>query len=270
MGLVIETILAAKSNLTGGGFEPLTPGTDDVFTVRDFQQGSKAWLEDIWGLDTASKAQFSIASARMNDGQEGLRIALPDGSAVGPAEEPQVLFPGPSRLPVYRADTLKVQVSGTAADDAVFAYTIRYENLEDSDVHYQSWEQIEAQIEKTFGILVTPTAGTCDYGSPVTLSSSDDRLESDKRYALLGGLTDEPCALIAIQGPGTGRYRIGLPGKVDPTVGADWFVDRSKRYGQPCIPIIKSNDRATTLISAVQAAAGGTPNITLNLAQLRG
>lgn len=270
MGLVVETILAVGSGITGGAFEALTPGVDDVFTVRDYERGSRAFLEDIWGLDDANPAVFSIASPRMNDGQIGLAMAVPSGAAIGPVDEPQVLFPGPSRLPVFNADTLKLQVNGTAGDNALLAYTIAYDDLQDSDVGYKRWAEIEPLIEKTFGIQVQPTTGALAYGAPVTLNSLDDRLEADKKYALLGGNTDTPCHLITITGPGTGRYRIGFPGKVDPAEGADWFVDKSHKYGQPRIPIIKSNDKATTLISAVDVNGGTQPLITLNLAQLRG
>ncbi len=268
MGLVLETILAKKQNLTGGGFEALTPGTDDVFTVRDFQPGSRAYIEEIWGLDAVNAAQLSLASPRMNDGQEGLRLALPDGNLIGPAEEPQVLFPGPSILPVYGADTLRVRVSGTAADDVLFAYTVRYENLEDSDVGYQTWENIMPRITKTFGILVQPTNGNGNYGNPVTLDSADDRLEADRRYALLGGTCSVSTPLVSISGPDTGRYRVGFPGKVDPVDSGDYFVRMAAKTGRPWIPVIKSNNKGSTLITTADATTGATPNITLVLAQL--
>lgn len=268
MGLVLETILAAKTLAAGGTFEALNPGNDDVFTVRDFERGSNAYIEEVWGLDDASVCQFSLASPRMNDGQEGLRLALPSGAAVGPAEEPQVIFPGPGRLPVYRADTLKVTANGTNADNVIFAYTTRYENLEGSDVPLRTWDQVGPYIEKTFGILVTPTNGTLDYGTPVTLDSVDDRLEADKLYALLGATVDLSTCLISISGPDTGRYRIGLPGKTDPVDGGDYFVRQAAKYGAPWIPVIKATNKGSTLISSADAAAGGTPNVTLVLAQL--
>lgn len=268
MGLVLETVLAAATLADGGNFEPLTPGSDDVFTVRDYVPGSRAFIEEIWGLDDTSPCQFSLASPRMNDGQEGLRLALPSGAAIGPAEEPQVLFPGPGVLPIYNADNLRVRANGVTGDNVVFAYTSRYENLDGSDVKLATWSEIMNRITKTFGILVTPTNGTLDYGTPVTLDSSDDRLEADQHYALLGATTDTPTALIAISGPDTGRYRIGMPGKVDPVDGGDYFARMSGKTGRPWIPVIKSNNKGSTLISGVDAASGATPNITLVLAQL--
>jgi hypothetical protein len=267
MGLVVETILAAGT-LGSSDFEALTPGTDDVFTVRDYEPGTRAFVEEVWGLDDTNVCQFSLSSPRMNDGQEGLRLALPSGGTIGPAEEPQLIFPGPGRLPVYRADTLKVQAQGTSGDHVIFAYTVRYENLADSNVGLRSWAEIEPLIEKTFGILVTPQNGAADYGTPVTLDSTDDRLEADKKYALAGATIDTPTCLISISGPDTGRYRIGMPGKVDPLAGGDYFVNVSKKYGLPSIPVIKSNNKGSTLISTADANAAASPNITLILHQL--
>lgn len=268
MGLVLETVLAAKRNITGGAFESLIPGDGDVFTVRDFEKGSSAWLEEMWGLDDAHVCQISIASPRMNDGQLGLRLALPSGAATGPAEEPQILFPGPGRLPIYRADTPVVQVNGTANDDVLFAYTNRYENLEGSDVPLRTWDQVAPFIEKTFGILVQPTNGIADYGTPVTLDSVDDRLEADKSYALLGSTCNLPTGLISIAGPDTGRYRIGMPGKVDPVDGGDYFVRMAWKYNLPYIPVIKATNKGSTLIYTADSNTGATPNVTLVLAQL--
>lgn len=270
MGVVYETILASKRNITGGAFEALIPGVDDTFVIRDYVRGSRAYIEDIWGLDAEHVAQLSIASPRMNDGQFGLRLALPSGAISGPAEEPELLFPGPGRLPVYNADTLKVQVDGTANDDVLFALSVYYENLEGSAVNLYTWAQIESQLEKTFGILVQPTNGICAYGTPVALNSVDDRLEADKKYALLGATCDTPTGLIAIQGPDTGRYRIGIPGKVAPVCTADWFAQLDAKYPGGRIPVIKANNAGSTLISTADANTGATPNVTLILGQIPG
>jgi hypothetical protein len=267
-GLVLETILGGITAAAGGGFELFTPGDGDTFTVRDFDQNSRAYIEELWGLDTAHAAQLSLASPRMNDGQEGLRLAIPSGAVVLPPEEPQNIFPGPGRMPIYRADTLKVQASATANDALLIAYTARYESLDGSDVAYRTWDQVGPLIEKTFGILVQPTSGVGDYGSPVTLDSVDDRLEADKSYALLGATCSIATGLISIAGPDTGRYRIGLPGKVDPVEGADYFIRMAAKYQLPYIPVIKATNKGSTLIYTAAAATAGTPNVTLVLAQL--
>jgi hypothetical protein len=270
MGVALDSILATATLAAGGTLEPLTPGNGDTFTIRDYIKGSQAYLLEAWAVDDASPCLFSIASPRMSDAQQGLLMSLPDGSAIGPAEEPQVIFPGPVQVPVYNADQLRVRANGTTGDNVALNFLIYYADLEGTDAKYTSWLNIVNSIEKVFGILVQPTAGTLDYGTPVALDSVDDRLEADKRYALLGCTTDTPLSQIGITGPDTGRYRVPMPGKVDPANGGDWFVQLSAKYGLPLIPVIKANNAGSTLIDTVSVSSGATANITLYLAQLAG
>jgi hypothetical protein len=270
MGVALDSILATATLANGGNLEPLTAGNGDTFTVADYVKGSRAYLLEAWATDDTSVCQFSIASPRMNDAEKGLLMSLPSGAAIGPAEEPQLIFPGPVKVPVYNADTLRVRANGTTGDLVTLSFMLYYENLDGTDAKYTSWAQIDGQIEKVFGILVQPTAGALDYGSGVALDSVDDRLDADKSYAWLGATTDLPLAQIGLTGPDTGRYRISMPGKVDPTNGGDWFVQLSAKYNLPLIPVIKANNVGRTLVDCVTAAGGDTPNITLYLAQLAG
>jgi hypothetical protein len=268
VGAALDSILAAGTLAAGGTFESLTPGTGDSFVIRDYVKGSSAYLLEAWAVDDTDVCQFSIASPRMNDSQLGLLLSLPSGAAIGPTEEPQIIFPGPVQVPVYNADQLRVRANGTNGDNVAIDFLIYYEDLDGSNVKMVSWLNIVGQIEKVFGILVQPTAGALDYGTPVALDSVDDRLEADKKFALLGCTTDVPLAAIGVTGPDTGRYRITMPGKVDPTTTGDWFVQLAAKYGLPLIPVIKANNAGSTLIDCVQVAAGDQANITLILAQL--
>lgn len=269
MGLALETILAAKQNIAGGGFENLNPGSGDSFSVRSFGDSSRAWIEEIWGADITGKAQFSIKSPRMHDQTRGILLAVPSGAAAGQdPESPQQLLPGYLRQQVYESDTLTVQVSGTANDDVCFAYTTYYENLPGIAARLHRWEEIEPLIANLVGILVQPTTGVAAYGASVTLSSVDDRLKADTDYALLGCVSDSPCGLVSLFGADTGNLRVGMPGATDPVVGANWFVELSKKYGIPHIPVLNSNNKGNTNIVAAQANAAVALNVTLILAQL--
>jgi len=270
MGVALEVILAGKQGLTGGAFEALTPGTGDTFSIRAFPDQADAVIEEIWGLDTASPAQLSIRSPRLHDQVRGLRLAVPDGSATGAhAEEPNLLIPGHLTVPVYSSDALTVEVLGTAADDVLFAFLVRYSDLRGAEARLHSWEEIRRRLHTVLGVLVQPTNGNGDYGTPVTLDSVDDRLKANTDYAVLGALVDTPTTLVAIAGPDTSNYRIGLPGKVEPTVGGDWFVRLDQKYGLPHIPVINANNKGSTLVYTADATTGASPNVTLILGQLR-
>src|SRR5262249_36847119 len=159
-------------NITGGAFENLTPGSGDTFTVRSFADGSRAWLEELWGLGAEHTAQFSLKSPRMHDQGRGILLAVPSGAETGQdPEKPPHLVPAPLGSPVYQSDTLSLQVNGTANDDVLFAYTIHYEDLPGSDAQFHSWDVIEPLIRNEVGILVQPTQGQGAYGTAVALDS---------------------------------------------------------------------------------------------------
>jgi hypothetical protein len=269
MGLAIETILAAKHNITGTNFEDLTPGNGDSFTIRSFAGGSRATLEELWGLNAEHVAQFSLKSPRMHDQVRGILLAVPSGAETGEnPEEPHSLLPAYMTSPVYQSDQLSVQVKGTANDDVLFAYTIHYEDLPGSDAQFHSWGVVEPMIKNLVGILVVPTQGQAAYGTPVTLDSTDDRLKADTDYAILGGQVDVPTGLISIQGPDLANYRIGFPGTTDPSLSGDFFVQADRKYGTPHIPVINANNKGSTTITAAAADTTSAVNVTLIMAEL--
>jgi len=269
MGVALETILAVKQNLTGGAFEDLTPGSGDTFNVRGFSAGSAAYIEEVWGLDTASPAQLSIKSPRMHDQTRGVLLAVPDGSTgFASPEEPSHLLPGALKTQVYETDTLAIQVNGTAADDFLAAFFIRYDNLPGADASLHMWGEISPLIKNLVGILVQPTNGNGDYGTPVTLDSVDDRLKGNTDYAILGAVTDTPTGLISISGPDFSNYRIGLPGKTDPEDTGDFFVAMAVKYQLPHIPVLNSQNKGNTLVTTADATTGASPNVTLIMAEL--
>src|SRR2546426_7885333 len=96
MGLALETIIGYHGNLTGSTpSDALTAGSNATFTVRSFVDGSKAWLEDIWGSDDDSIFQLSIKSPRLHDQVKGILLA---GTNLSTSNEqvftPQPLMPG--------------------------------------------------------------------------------------------------------------------------------------------------------------------------------
>lgn len=269
MGLALETILAAKRNITGGAFESLNPGSGDTFNIRAFVEGSEAHIEEIWGLDGEHAAQLSIKSPRMHDQTRGILLAVPDGAATGEnPEEPHHLLPGYLRQQVYQSDALTVQVNGTANDDTLFAFLVRYDNLQGASSSLHSWTEVSPLIKNLVGILVQPTNGIGNYGTPVTINSVDDRLKADTDYAILGALTTISTGLISIESPDFSNYRIGMPGTLDPVSSGNWFVDLDRKYQTPHIPVFNANNKGNTLIYTADSNTGATPNITVVLAEL--
>ena len=270
MGAALISTLGLKQNITGGAFEALTPGTGDSFSVPSYRPGSTAWLLEAWGANSTTKCQFRIRSPRLHDNVQGIRLAAQFNPTQSGADgNPQLYLPPYVRQMLYPSDTLTVEVNGTAMDDVDLIYLTYFEDFPGISANLRTWEEIQARIVNTLGVLVTPTAGAAnDYGTSEALNADDDRLKADAEYAVLGLTVDLPCTSIGIRGPDTGNYRIACPGHWDSQRSAGFFVALSQMYGLPLIPVIHSNNKGTTLVDAVDAAGATAPNVTLILAEL--
>ncbi len=271
MPQAIDTILAFKTSLAGGGFEDLAAGAGDSFSIRSYQDGSAAYLQEVWAADSASKCQLSIKSPRLHDQVRGILTAFTSHAGGGAAAfNPQPLLPGLLPQRVYSTDTLPVPARGPAADAVAALMQVRYENLGGIHARLASWEEVHANMVNEVGIAVSPVASATigQWGASVALNSTDNRLKANTDYALLGWTTDLPVTAIAIFGTDTGNLKIGAPGFWDLDDGATWFVEASRRYGVPMIPIINANNAGSTSIQCADVVVSSAPHVTLIFAQL--
>lgn len=274
---VLTSIGAFKQNITGSAFEALAACTGDSLTIIDFPENNAAYIEEIISGNGSSKMEVAVFSPRFGDNQYGLRLQhMFNPTLSGVDGEPQLLLPRELDIPVYSTDLLNVQVNGTANDEANIVLQLYYENIQGAGQRLATWEAIRGQIgradqysSRVLGIEVTVTPGaTGNYGTAVALNANDDRLQADFDYALLGYMVDQPCLSIGIKGPDTGFYRIPMPGHWDVRHTADWFVQQSKWRGTPHIPIINSNNKATTFLDGLATSNVGATKVSLILAQL--
>jgi hypothetical protein len=274
---VLTSIAAFKQSLTGGAFEALAAATADSLSIIDFPDGYDAFVEEIAAGNSASKMEVAVFSPRFGDNQTGLRLQQMFNPTLSGADGvPQLLMPRSLDIPVYSTDTLNVQVNGTASDNANVVLQLYYQNIAGAGQRLATWDQIKPLIAqsdrayaRTLGIEVTVTPGTTgNYGTAVALNANDDRLQADYDYALLGYTVDNAVLSIGIKGPDTGFYRIPMPGHWDARHTADWFVSASQWRGTPHIPIINSNNKATTFLDGIHPTNVGAIKVSLILAQL--
>ncbi len=272
MGLALETIVGYHGNLTGTTtFDALTVATGQSFTVRAYVDGSNAYLEDVFAADDDSIFQLSIKSPRMHDNVKGLLFAGTNlSSAVEQVFLPQWLMPGDSIQPVYSTDVLSVTANGTAADVVCAAFNLRYENLGGVAARLYDWQTIKPLIVNKVGILTAPVPGATagNWGAGYTLNSGDNRLHADTDYAILGVTLSRTVVAWSINGVDLGNLNVGGPGGPDSSVTGQFFVDASVRYGIPHIPVINSNNAGGITVQIADLLTSGTPNMTVQLAQL--
>lgn len=278
MASLLTCVNAFKQSLTGGSFEALSAATkDSLQIVSTGDPGTPAgWIEEVWASNSAHKMEWDIFSQRFGDNQNGLRGQLMFNPTVTTSNKMQLVFPRTLDVPVWSADTLNVQVNGTASDNANVGFQIYYQNFQGSEQRLAPYTLVEQAVKagiagnsRVLGIEVTVTPGsTGNYGTAVALNANDDRLQADYDYALIGYTSDQPVLCFGISGPDTGQYRIPMPGIWDARHSSDWFLQQSRWRQSPRIPVINANNKGQTFLDGIDPGNPGATKLSLYFAQL--
>ena len=265
MGLAIETI--AGRALNPGAALPgaqLTNNTGSSFTVRSANESSKVLLQDMWAKGLAGGV-FNIHSPRLHDNTTG--ISFPYGVNV-----PVGFLPESPAQPLVPNDPLLAFITGGAAETDCGYATISYSDLDGIAAVLATEAEITPRIQNLVTVRVTisgaVTVGDWSPGTP--LNATDDKLHADKTYAVLGMIPTNQVGAVAIAGADTGNLRIGLPGAAAalPFDSRYYFLLQSRISGEPFIPIIKANNKGSTLLYQCDNAAGANNDTFVIMAEL--
>ena len=271
MGVILDDITAFKDNLTGGAFEALAAADGESLAIRWLGDGTRVQLLDVWGGNNASKMDVSIRSPLLHDNTRGIRFAHMFNPTLSGADgNPQMYLPPYWRQPYEPTDTLIVEVSGTAADDATVSQLVKYDSPGIQGARLMHAHEVESRLRNVVGIRVSPSphATTSTYGTAEAINSDDDRLKANTDYALLGLTTDLPFTTLGIFGPDTANFTIPIPGHWNETITAGYFYDLSRKWNEPLIPVINSNNKSVTFTKVATAGGGGAPLTCLLFAEL--
>lgn len=271
MGELIDSILAFKDSLTGGAFEALAAADGDSLSLRWFGDGTQVELLEAWGANNASKCDFSIRSPLLHDNTRGIRFAhMFNPTQSGADGNPNLYLSPYTKQPYHPTDTLIVEANGTASDDVTFAQLLRYHGPGVPNARLLTVDEVEARTKNIVGIRVSPppAASTSTYGTAEALNADDDRLKANTDYAWLGLTTDLPFTCLALNGPDTANFRVACPGYRDESRTATWFMDISRVFGVPFVPVIASNNKAVTFTRAADVGGGTAPLVSLLFAEL--
>lgn len=260
--VAIDTVVGFATN-PGATITGVTFATGYTGTVRSFQQGEFARLERIWRRG-ASAGVTQIKSPRMHDNVRGIQFTS--------AETPVVLaLPRNIGQPVYNTDTLSVGVSGGTNETDVVAMAIYYSSLDGANGNYKNWSDIAGKIKNLIFLEVdVTTSATIGQWNDAAFNATEDLLQADNYYAVLGYITDVAVGGVAMYGTDTGNLRVGGPGTTSTYATEEYFIQWSEREGTPHIPVFKSNNKASTFASAFDSAASTAVKIQWQLAQLTG
>lgn len=255
-------VVTGRVTNPGAAFSALTPNAGNTFNVRDFPEGSAAYLEGLW-TQQATAGQVRVRSPRFHDDTQGIRKIAAAASVLNLMgdEWEQKLFPN---------DPLRFDMTGGAAEVDSAALLLYYRDLGGIAARLETWDSIKPRIVDLMGhvVDVAGPVASGDWSGGTTIVTPNDNLKADTDYAVLGYEVSAEVLAVGISGTDTGNLRVGGPGPVNPLETRDWFVRLSKAHGTPHIPVINSNNRGNTLVSVARITAAGTVNVSLQLARL--
>lgn len=262
MGLALDTI-SGRVDSVAGTLTAVTNDTGDSNVVRNFGEGSQAWIVDANALvETASVLQ--VRSPRMHDNLQDMRWQCATADS-------RSLFPLGSRQKLYAQDTLTISMTSGAADQSIESLYIFYSDLPGVNAELRTWDQIRDRIANLVTIVVTlTTAATVgDYSATVALNAgAADVLKANVNYAWLGAVTDTRIGRLCLRGADTGNLRCSVPGEVTRAEGRMRNAELSMLTGLPTIPVINAANKASTLVDCTHVAGGATVIASLIFAEL--
>lgn len=263
----LQVVNYFAQGIAGTGNEPLTIGTGDPSSFYNVDDESRPYLAEWWGVDDAGPALLRAHATRFHDQQIGMLGAVPDGSALAPANKCSLLSPAGLDQRIYSADALTVAVDGSAGDNVNATIVTYYPNLPGIDSRLRSFEQIRPLVKYLHGVQVTLTPGAGDWGATVALNSSQDDLHAGRDYAVLGFNAEGPLSAVSLQGIDTGNLKVGFPVLGEPDHDSYGFVDFARAYNAALIPVINANNAGSINLQAADPAAGATV-VVVQLAEL--
>ncbi len=255
------TTLAGYYTAAGAGTGIAVPAPGTTFAVPSFTQGSKAYLEQVYG-DGAVTDWVRIRSPRMHDPNQGIRLQ------VGGTQR-QPLLPWDNGEVLFPSDVPTVEIDATGAGTGGILAQYGFDDYNGVQPRLDSWANVQPRIQHIMGCEVDVTSGAIGaFGNGVAINANFDNFKAGDDYALLGYTCSVACLSIVVNGPDTSGLNMGGPGDNNAYNTRDYFIQASERTGRSRIPIIAADNKAGTIVQAVDIAAATATKVSLILAQL--
>lgn len=261
----VTQVIGAAGTAIGATIAALTAVTGDSLIIPFFNESKKAWLIQCWN-DVQVAGTARVRSGKWHDDVQGLRFdtLISDTSP---------LLPRGVRQPIYSGDQLHVDLAGSAvAGDVEFVIMLLYfEELSAQHARLLTWDQYVARAGNLMTTENTIATGT----TPAWLGTEAINVEIDQfharsEYAILGYTVDTECSAVAWRGPDTANVRTGGPGlDTEREITANWFTDLARTTGLPLIPVFNGDNKAATVVEALQDENGADTTLTTICSELR-
>lgn len=267
MGLGMELVGFSLADAAAVGAQAMTALNGQSATIRATANGSAPVTLEGIATDFQDAGDFRIRSPRMHDDVNAIRVAAPAGIPQWAANE---YF----AQPLYSQDTLTVEAVFTTAP------TLNHTSLGYLNVYYDDVPGLAANLRTPAEVLpnvvdilsipVTPTSSATlgNWGAGVALNSTVDVFKANTLYAVLGYLCPVAFGAWSMQGVDVGNLQLGAVGSTNTRDTRSWFAKISDDWGKPAIPVINSQNKASTLVNVSDKANATAFELTLIMAQL--
>lgn len=240
-------------------------------TVRNFSAGN-AWLLTAWSNQNTSAGTLRIRSPRLHDFVSGIRL-----QTIQANNHPLLPLGFPQRL--IAQDQLTVENTGSAVAGDIInnAMLIYYESLDSANGRFIDLTELENRMVNAMTlshVLVGAVSGAWGAGQAINAGTVGDTLKANTDYALLGCMGTESAAgnacAVGITGVDTGNLRIGMPLLPNEnSISASWFLDLTKRFARPMIPVINSANKGGTLLDVLNNENANSATVATIWAELK-
>lgn len=263
MGKALE-LIGASGTAIGATIAALAAVTGDSLAVRAGSPGKRIDLVQFW-TDVQVAGTARIRSARMHDNVQGIR----QDTIVS---DLYPLMPSGVRQRMYENDVIVAELAGSAVagDVEYLMMMLLYEDLAGAAASFITEDELKRRGMNLIGVENTIATGTTPaWSGSEAINAEFDQFHAGGLYALVGYTVDVEAPAIGWRGPDSSNYRIGGPGiETDRAVTREWFIKLSRALGEPLIPVIKAENKAGTLIDALQDENGADTTVTSYFVEL--
>lgn len=263
MGKALELVGAAGTAISAT-ISALAAVTGDSLAVRAGEGSKRIDLVQFW-TDVQVAGTARIRSARMHDNVQGIR----QDTIIS---DLYPLLPMGMRQRLYPNDVIVAELAGSAVagDIEYLMMLILYEDLAGANARFIAPDELMRRGMNITAVENTiATGATAAWGGAEAINAEFDQFHAGGLYALVGYTVDVEAPAIAWRGPDTSNYRVGGPGiETDRAVTRDWFIKLSRALGEPLIPVFSAENKAGTLIDALQDENGADTTVTSYFVEL--
>lgn len=263
MGVALE-LIGAQGTAIGATLAALAAATGDSLAVRAASESKRIDLVQFW-TDVQVAGTARIRSPRMHDNVQGIRVDTV-------ISDLYPLMPWGAKQRLYSNDVLGVDLAGSAvAGDIEFVLLmLLYEDLGGANASFITVDELMRRAVNVMTVENTiATGATIAWAGSEAINAEFDQFHAGGSYALIGYVVDTEAPAVGWRGPNTSNYRVGGPGlETDRGVTVDWFIKLSKALNTALIPVISAENKAGTLIDALQDENGADTTVTAFFVEL--